>query len=168
MEDTPQKRLKLFIDARFNSVSDFAKQMGVKPSDVYKYIDSGKSVFSNEEKFAKLTLLGLNMTWYKTGEGEMFLPLKNEPEPDSDYSRDEYQRLEYYAEKYYGSISNMGVQCDINANVLYMYKNKRQQRHNQQLFNTPANISKLLHRKGLAPRNEIQETIQSISGRPGR
>jgi len=122
---TPQSRLEYFIKEVFKTKTEFARLMDMRPSDLQKYIGNGNSVFSSEEKYRKLSNLGLNMNWYKIGEGEM-LAEKNQADPITESTvNNEYERLEAIAEKYYGSINNMAVQCGISANVLYMYKNKR-------------------------------------------
>lgn len=85
--DTPQKRLKYFINQKFAKQKDFAELIGFTPSDLNKYIGNGKSVFENHEKIVKLSNLGLNVHWYKTGEGEMLLE-KNETKIDEVLSMD--------------------------------------------------------------------------------
>lgn len=72
--DTPQKRLELFIKNQFKTKKEFADAMGMIASDVSKYTGNGKSIFSTIQKERKLSSLGLNINWYKNGEGEM---LKN-------------------------------------------------------------------------------------------
>jgi len=122
---TPQERLRRFVNSMFASQVEFAKKIGITPMDLQKYLKVGGSVFQSYDKHQKLTELGLNVNWYKTGEGEMLITkIQADPIPGPT-TESEYDRLEAIAVKYYGSINNMAVQCGISANVLYMYKNKR-------------------------------------------
>ena len=62
-------RLKQYIGENFKSVSDFAKQMGLKRrQDVYPYLE-GKSLFG-ADKLAKLHALGCNINWLLAGDVE--------------------------------------------------------------------------------------------------
>ena len=70
---TPQERLEYFIYKAFKSKTEFAKAMNMNPSDVQRYTKNGKSVFQTSEKHEKLASLGMNVAWYKNGEGNMLL-----------------------------------------------------------------------------------------------
>lgn len=129
---TPQERLKHFIKEIYKTQADFAKLMGIDAQYLQKYTKIGGSVFQSFEKYQQLAELGLNVEWYKTGTGEMLLDnfIKETDETDlpdtlNGEISEEYKRLEYYAEKYYGNILNMGRQCGVSASALYMYKTKR-------------------------------------------
>ncbi|MEI7505139.1 MAG: S24 family peptidase [Paludibacter sp.] len=76
--DTPQKRLEYYIKQVFHTKTRFAEAMGMIPSDVSKYTAIDGSIFSSSEKYRKLSNLGLNMTWYITGDGEMMIPTTKE------------------------------------------------------------------------------------------
>lgn len=71
--DTPQHRLKLFINAKYTRVKDFADDLGISPNVVSKYTSEGGSQFVTADKIERLRELGLNTDWYRTGEGEMLL-----------------------------------------------------------------------------------------------
>lgn len=85
--NTPQERLEHFINQHFKKLKDFNAEMGISPSDVYKYIRNGSSVFSSPDKIAKLTKLGLNINWYFSGEGEMLTrkPGERVKNPNAEY-----------------------------------------------------------------------------------
>jgi len=70
---SPNHRLKLFINAKYTRVKDFAEDLGIYPGDVSKYTNEGGSQFVTLDKINRLRELGLNTDWYRTGEGEMLL-----------------------------------------------------------------------------------------------
>lgn len=79
MENTPQYRLKLFIDERFNgSTTEFAKAIGKTYDYVRHYIKKDGSVFGSKIH-PLLRDLSLNVDWYLRGEGAM-LSIENCPE----------------------------------------------------------------------------------------
>lgn len=90
MLDTPQKRLKWFIDTQFAKQKDFAEEMGIAPGDVPKYTKPGGSVLSMPEKMQKLHQMGLNLNWYYTGEGDSLTStniMVDESLPDDDVQK---------------------------------------------------------------------------------
>lgn len=80
MLDTPQKRLKWFIDTRFERQNKFAEKMEMSTGDVPKYTKPGGSVLSSPEKVKKLLDMGLNLNWYFTGVGDSLLNPDSEAE----------------------------------------------------------------------------------------
>jgi len=75
--DTPQKRLRYFIEYRNLKKKDFAYAIGIKPKDLTPYINDKedskgkKSVLSGYEKITVIKELGLNPEWYKDNIGSM-------------------------------------------------------------------------------------------------
>lgn len=74
--DTPQARLKRFIDYKYNTQKAFADKLGVTPVYLNHYTN-GEGVFSNYDQIQKLRQLGLNPEWYRVGTGSMeYIPIK--------------------------------------------------------------------------------------------
>jgi SOS-response transcriptional repressor LexA len=69
--DTPQKRLKYFIEKQFTNNTDFAEAVGVSNSVVSKYTQEGGVVARSRRVLKRLSELGLNVEWYLTGKGSM-------------------------------------------------------------------------------------------------
>ena len=71
-KDTPQSRLKRFIEYKYQTQKAFADKLGV--SAVYlNHYTNGEGVFSNYDQIQKLRQLGLNPEWYRDGIGSMEL-----------------------------------------------------------------------------------------------
>jgi hypothetical protein len=76
--DTPQERLKYFILSRYKKIKDFCEDIGMSPYSIDKYINKGHSVLTSADYIQKLSDMGLNIEWYRTGKGEMLK--ENKPE----------------------------------------------------------------------------------------
>lgn len=77
---TPQQRLRAFISKHFKTNKEFAEAIGISPNNIPKYLKDGGNVFSSAAMHSKLYSVGLNVTWYLTGEGDMYIT--NEPKKD--------------------------------------------------------------------------------------
>lgn len=65
------ERLRQFIDAQFNgSQKSMADALGVAESNFSKYVNGYKK-YSTKSSLTRLQSVGLNPTWYATGQGEM-------------------------------------------------------------------------------------------------
>lgn len=71
INDTQQKRLRLFAMAKFGKIKDFAEAMGMTSQGINPYITDGGRVLQRNEHREKLKDLGLNLDWYYYGTGEM-------------------------------------------------------------------------------------------------
>ncbi|HAW09124.1 MAG TPA: hypothetical protein DCW42_08185 [Bacteroidetes bacterium] len=69
--DTPQERLKYFILSQYKKIKDFCEDLGISPYSIDKYINKGHSVLTSADYIQKLSEMGLNIEWYRTGKGEM-------------------------------------------------------------------------------------------------
>lgn len=67
--DTPQSRLRGFIDNHFDSYTEYAELLGVKPGTLNSYLN-GNRVFSTKSKLKRLSETGINIEWYLYGNGE--------------------------------------------------------------------------------------------------
>jgi SOS-response transcriptional repressor LexA len=68
--ETPQMRLRRFIESKFNSQKAFADAMGMTTQNLNQYLNLNR-VFSNYEQISLLKKLGLNPEWYRDGTGSM-------------------------------------------------------------------------------------------------
>ena len=68
--DTPQQRLQAFINQHFTSRIEFCNKIGMRNDTLTKYIGKGTSVIG-KKYHERLSNVGLNLSWYFTGEGEM-------------------------------------------------------------------------------------------------
>ena len=67
--NTPQSRLRTFIDNHFDSYTEYAELLGVKPGTLNSYLN-GDRVFSTKSKLKRLSETGINIEWYLYGRGE--------------------------------------------------------------------------------------------------
>lgn len=72
---TAQSRLRAFIDKYFDSLTEYAELLGVKPGTLNSYLN-GDRVFSTKSKLHRLSETGINIEWYIYGEGEEVNPDK--------------------------------------------------------------------------------------------
>lgn len=68
--ETPQIRLRRFIESKFDSQKAFADAMGMTTQNLNQYINLNR-VFSNYTQITALKKLGLNPEWYIDGKGDM-------------------------------------------------------------------------------------------------
>lgn len=68
--ETPQLRLRRFIESKFDSQKAFADAMGMTTQNLNQYINLNR-VFSNYTQITALKKLGLNPEWYIDGKGDM-------------------------------------------------------------------------------------------------
>ncbi|MBX3045180.1 MAG: hypothetical protein KIT33_15810 [Candidatus Kapabacteria bacterium] len=77
--NTPQKRLRYFVEKYFDKKKDFAIAIGIKPQDLTPYINTkeestGKRItLTDHKKIERIKELGLNPEWYVSGEGSPLL-----------------------------------------------------------------------------------------------
>ena len=69
--DTPSERLKYFVEQRFTTIREFCKIIGLHENSFNKYAGDGERSIFGKKYQAKLSHLGLNLSWYVYGIGEM-------------------------------------------------------------------------------------------------
>lgn len=69
---TAGERLKLFINKTFKTKREFAKKIGMHENSIGKYAGDGEKSIYGKEYQEKLSILGLNIAWYLTGEGNIY------------------------------------------------------------------------------------------------
>ena len=70
--NTPQKRLKYFINQNFNSRIEFCNKIGMRNDTLTKYINESNNIIGKKYR-DRLINLGLNYNWYMFGKGGMLL-----------------------------------------------------------------------------------------------
>jgi hypothetical protein len=119
--NTPQERLKYFIEEVFKKQIIFAKKMDMRPSDLSKYIKVGGNVFTSADKHSKLSNLGLNINWYLHGQGDM-INVKDPPSSvvksqDLDCIR-EVELLRYKVESLESALAKSEMQKEILLEII--------------------------------------------------
>ncbi|MFA7326580.1 MAG: hypothetical protein WC121_07955 [Candidatus Kapaibacterium sp.] len=67
--NTPQQRLRYFIEKYYNNPTDFSAALGVTAGSLNGYLNS-TLVFKTKSTLARLSDTGINIDWYLKGEGE--------------------------------------------------------------------------------------------------
>lgn len=66
---TPQTRLREFIEKYYNNPTHFSEVLGVKPGSLNGYLNSDL-VFKTKSTLERLSETGINIDWYRYGEGD--------------------------------------------------------------------------------------------------
>jgi SOS-response transcriptional repressor LexA len=99
MADTPQERLRQFIEDYYNNLTHFADTLGVTPSTLNTYLNTDR-VYTNKSSLNRLSKTGINIEWYLHGVGEPAV-LENLPVRGSGKKKDIFNnRVEDTHEKY--------------------------------------------------------------------
>lgn len=62
-------RLRVVSNLKFNTITDFAKYLGMKQASLYDYLNDNSK--PGAELLIKISHLGINLEWLLTGEGGM-------------------------------------------------------------------------------------------------
>ena len=112
MSDTPQSRLRDFIDEHYHSPTVFAKILGVSPGTINTYINTDR-VYQNKSALRRLAETGINIEWYLHGIGEPFnkealskgaIKVK---EKNEDYIADKKDEIYRVPKEFQGMLANI-------------------------------------------------------------
>jgi hypothetical protein len=83
LEETPAERLEIFLNAEFPVKADFCKIIGIRYDSLVKYLGADTEKLKRSVLGAKylkvLPLTGINVAWYLTGQGNMYLEAELDP-----------------------------------------------------------------------------------------